>query len=59
MSNNILNEPNEPPNEIIGEPQDAQVDIAIDQTEDFDSPAQDVGSPTEAENSPTVDLDEL
>ncbi len=51
MSNNILNQSNEPP--------DAQLDIVIGETEDVDSPAQDVGSPTSEESSPTVDLDEL
>ena len=60
MSNNTLNQPNEPQDEPVGEPlDDPQLDIAIGETEDVSSPAQDVGSPTEEESTPTVDLDEL
>ncbi len=59
MSNNTLNQSNEPPDEPVGDPQDTQLDIAIDESKNVDSPAQDVGSPTSSESSPTVDLDEL
>ena len=59
MSNNTLNQPNEPLDEPVGSPGSAQLDIAIGETEDVSSPAQDVGSPTEEESTPTVDLDEL
>ena len=53
MSNNTLEPSNEPLDEPVGSPRSApQIDIAIGETED-------VGSPTEEESSPTVDLDEL
>ena len=59
MSNNTLDQSNEPQDEPVGEPRSAQLDTAIGETKDERSPAQDVGSPTEEESSPTVDLDEL
>lgn len=59
MSNNTLDQSNEPQDEPVGKPLDAQLDIAIGETEADGSPAQNVGSPTEEESTSTVDLDEL
>ncbi len=59
MSNNTLNQSNQPQDEPVSEPQDASLNIAISEAENANSPAQDVGSPTEEDSNPTVDLDEL
>ena len=59
MSNNTLNQSHEPQDEPVTEPQDAPLNIAISEAENANSPAQDVGSPTEEDSNPTVDLDEL
>jgi hypothetical protein len=52
MSNNALNQSNQPQDEPVSEPQDAPLNIGISEAENANSPAQDVGSPSEAETAP-------
>jgi len=59
MSNNALNQSNQPQEESVSEPQDAPLNIEISEAENVNRPAQDVGSPTTEDSNPTVDLDEL
>ena len=59
MSNNTLDQSNQPQDEPVSEPQDALLNIGISEAENANSPARDVGSPTEEDSNPTVDLDEL
>ena len=59
MSDNALNQSNQPQDEPVSEPQDAPLNIGISEVEKATTPAQDVGLPTSEDSNPTVDLDEL
>jgi hypothetical protein len=60
MSNNTSSRrSNESLDEPVSSPLDAKLDEPSGETEDERSVIKDVGSPTEDERSPTVDLDEL
>jgi hypothetical protein len=59
MSNNTLDQSNQPQDEPVSEPQDAPLNIGISEAEKANTPAQDVGSPTSKDSNLTVDLDEL